>query len=222
MAWPFGSKHRSASEIAARPRRVERFPAVGLSCHLGEVVDLSASGMRVQHTGKPVVERGALVQLGIRNQTQKVQVSARVAWAKRTGWKSYEVGFQFVDVKPAVAAVLVTLARYGFVASDRSIGTGESQGNERPDPRSTVRVAVEVEDLYGALGIPSDASQDEVQSAYRKLARTHHPDVSEEPDAEVRFAFISKAYSVLRDPAKRKRYDTLLALSRAGGQQRAA
>jgi DnaJ-domain-containing protein 1 len=165
------------------------------------------------------VDRGAVVQLGIRNQTQKVQVAARVAWVKRTSWKTYEIGFQFIEVKPQVAAVLVNLARYGFVAADRST-TGAS--TQAAPPPNNVRVALEVEDLYGALGIVPDASQDDVQAAYRKLARTHHPDVSDDPDAEAKFAFISKAYSVLRDPVKRKRYDSLLELSRAGSRQEAA
>lgn len=178
--------------------------------------------MRVQHAGKPVIDRGALVQLGIRNQTQKVQVSARVAWVNRTSWKTYEIGFQFIDVKAGVASVLVNLARYGFVAADRSGGGAAPSPQPQASAETKLRVAVEVEDLYGALGIAALASQDDVQAAYRKLARTHHPDVSQDPDAEAKFAFISKAYSVLRDPSKRKRYDSLLELSRAGSRQEAA
>lgn len=221
MGWPFTWKKRTASEIAQRPRRGERFPAVGLSCHLGQVLDLSASGMRVQHAGRPVIDRGAVVQLGIRNQTQKVQVSARIAWVNRTSWKTYEIGFQFIDVKPGVASVLVNLARYGFVAADRGAGGASASPQAQPAAEAKIRVAVEVEDLYGALGIAPAASQDDVQTAYRRLARTHHPDVSEDPDAEAKFAFISKAYSVLRDATKRKRYDSLLALSRAGNREAA-
>jgi curved DNA-binding protein len=51
------------------------------------------------------------------------------------------------------------------------------------------------------------ASQDEIQHAYRKLARQYHPDVNKDPSAEERFKEISEAYDVLSDPDQRRRYD---------------
>jgi curved DNA-binding protein len=63
-------------------------------------------------------------------------------------------------------------------------------------------------DFYEILGVPRTASQEEIQRAYRKLARTHHPDVNSDPGAEDRFKDISEAYDVLSDPATRRRYDT--------------
>jgi len=62
-------------------------------------------------------------------------------------------------------------------------------------------------DFYQALGVSKTASQDEIQRAYRKLARTYHPDLNKDPGAEERFKEISEAYQVLADPATRKRYD---------------
>ena len=62
-------------------------------------------------------------------------------------------------------------------------------------------------DFYRILGVPQTASQDEIQQAYRKLARTHHPDVNSDPGSEERFKDISEAYSVLSDPQTRRRYD---------------
>jgi curved DNA-binding protein len=62
-------------------------------------------------------------------------------------------------------------------------------------------------DFYGALGVGRDATPDEIQQAYRKLARTYHPDVNKDPGAEDRFKEISEAYDVLSDPEMRRRYD---------------
>ena len=62
-------------------------------------------------------------------------------------------------------------------------------------------------DYYEILGVPRNASQEDIKSAFRKLARQYHPDVSKEPDAEEKFKEINEAYGVLSDPEKRRRYD---------------
>ena len=64
------------------------------------------------------------------------------------------------------------------------------------------------EDFYQILGVPRDASQEDIQRAYRRLARTYHPDVNKDPRAEDRFKDVSEAYDVLSDPQTRRRYDT--------------
>ncbi|AZM59118.1 MULTISPECIES: DnaJ C-terminal domain-containing protein [unclassified Streptomyces] len=63
------------------------------------------------------------------------------------------------------------------------------------------------QDFYEVLGVSRTASQDEIQQAYRKLARKYHPDVNTDPGAEERFKDLNEAYSVLSDPKTRARYD---------------
>lgn len=62
-------------------------------------------------------------------------------------------------------------------------------------------------DYYEVLGVPKTASDAEIKSAYRKLARQHHPDVDKSPGAADRFKEISEAYQVLSNAEKRKAYD---------------
>ena len=66
---------------------------------------------------------------------------------------------------------------------------------------------MQYKDYYATLGVSRDASQDEIQKAYRKLARKFHPDVNRDSGAEERFKEITESYEVLKDPEKRKVYD---------------
>ncbi|HSS52206.1 MAG TPA: DnaJ C-terminal domain-containing protein [Thermoanaerobaculia bacterium] len=66
---------------------------------------------------------------------------------------------------------------------------------------------MDYKDYYATLSVKKDASQEDIQKAYKKLARKFHPDVNKDPEAEVKFKEIGEAYEVLKDPDKRQKYD---------------
>ncbi len=68
---------------------------------------------------------------------------------------------------------------------------------------------MEFKDYYAILGVKPESPESEIKSAYRRLARKFHPDVSKEANAESQFKAINEAYEALRDPAKRRAYDQL-------------
>ena len=75
---------------------------------------------------------------------------------------------------------------------------------------------MEYKDYYKILGVERNAKEAEIKTAYRRLARKYHPDVSKEPNAEEKFKEVSEAYDVLKDTEKRQAYDQLGANWKAG------
>ena len=64
-------------------------------------------------------------------------------------------------------------------------------------------------DYYEILGVDKKATEAQIKSAYRKLAKKYHPDVDKSPSAQEKFKDINEAYEVLSDKEKRSRYDSL-------------
>src|ERR1700704_1591083 len=76
-------------------------------------------------------------------------------------------------------------------------------------------------DYYATLGVPRNASQEDIKKAFRKLVRQYHPDVAKDKKAaESKFKEINEAYEVLSDPVKRRRYDELGADWKHGASDR--
>ncbi|MFD0738044.1 DnaJ C-terminal domain-containing protein [Lysobacter koreensis] len=70
---------------------------------------------------------------------------------------------------------------------------------------------MQFKDYYETLGVEAGAGEAEIKTAYRRLARKYHPDVSKEAGAEEKFKAVNEAYEALRDPQKRAAYDQLRA-----------
>ena len=68
---------------------------------------------------------------------------------------------------------------------------------------------MQFKDYYAILGVEPSAGEAEIKSAYRRMARKFHPDVSKESGAEEKFKSVNEAYEALRDPEKRAAYDQL-------------
>ncbi len=77
---------------------------------------------------------------------------------------------------------------------------------------------MQYKDYYEILGVKREATDAEIKSAYRKLARKYHPDVNKTKDAETKFKDINEAYEVLGDKQKRQRYDSLGANWQGGAE----
>src|SRR5690606_7700092 len=87
-------------------------------------------------------------------------------------------------------------------------GFPDGLAHRRPGSRRPPAPMAEITDYYQVLEVDEGASAEEVKKAYRRLARTYHPDRNpDDPEAEERFKAVQEAYEVLSDPQKRKAYD---------------
>lgn len=78
---------------------------------------------------------------------------------------------------------------------------------------------MQFKDYYQILGVEPNAGDAEIKTAYRRLARKYHPDVSKEKGAEEHFKEVNEAYEALRDPEKRAAYDQLRAQGYRPGEE---
>lgn len=178
-------------------RRDERYPVASmLSCKLGEVLDLSGSGMRVRSTGKPQLKRGQVVALTLRAGDKQLRVTTQAVRLRRLGFRSWEIGLRFVELRPSVQAALKTLARFGFIPKSKPdidySADADAGVNAPPQP------SPQVAHHYCVLGVTPEATPEQIRAAYRALARQYHPDVNKSEDAAEHFKQVHEAYAVLK------------------------
>ncbi|MHC5024227.1 MAG: DnaJ domain-containing protein [Planctomycetota bacterium] len=181
---------------------------------MGLVKDLSTAGMRVACTGKPPVKVGQIQKIRIKGNRASVVVTGKVIWVRRTRFRKYDTGIQFIAMKPAVAGAIDQLARFGFIRQNQErlddltgTGSGRSASARQRRGGRSIRASIDLPDYYALLDVPADASQDEIREAYRKLARIYHPDVNREDVGQAKFIEINEAYEILKDPERRMTYD---------------
>ncbi len=102
---------RPGDESSANKRRHGRVVCRDVGCTLGEVLDLSASGLRVRGKGRPAVCVGDRFSLSIQTLDGPMLAPVQVAWVKRSGFRKHEIGITFGETGPALVRALAALAR---------------------------------------------------------------------------------------------------------------
>lgn len=208
QGWPWKKKSQPG-DASWRQRKAHRYGGETVRCALGEILDVSASGMRVMCDGKPPVKQGGVIPVRLKFSDGSLQVGTQVRWIKRRGLKRHEVGLQFVQLKPGVSRVLDAIARFGMAEAvkhmDEPIGRDRS-GPRKKDKAKKPRADIELPNYYRALELSPDATSDEIKASYRRLATVYHPDRNTSPEALKRFEQINEAYHVLRDTERRESY----------------
>ncbi|MAE62888.1 MAG: hypothetical protein CMJ18_01335 [Phycisphaeraceae bacterium] len=210
-----------ARENGRSRRRHERIkPGKFLSCPLGELMDVSVSGLRLSCTGKPPVEPKQRLSLTINSQYQKISLEGQVVRVVRKGFRRYEISMRFVDMTPQKEQVVENLARHGYyerqargprpaqpAGAAGDAGASAGQARSAGASESSASVDTTIEDPYWTLGVPRDATDEAIKQAYRDMARKYHPDVCKDANSNPMFNRIGEAYALLKDPDKRRTYD---------------
>jgi DnaJ domain/PilZ domain len=183
--WLFGLGTTRRSQ---HPRKAHRFTAEWLRTPLGQVKDLSTSGLRISGQGRPTVTRGKVAPVKLLTPQGELNFVGRVAWVKRVKG-GFEAGLELLDVKPHLAARLRELGELGFIP-----GSGPAHGSDGGDRARSSSVP----NPYAVLEIEATASDEQVQKAYRRLARIYHPDANKSPDAAAKFKQVVDAYHRLQ------------------------
>lgn len=158
-------------------RRHDRYRADwAVSCSIGQVIDLSMSGLRLACRGKAPSRPGKLQTFTLEGPSGAVTFTARIVRVEAIDRRTYELGLEFVSLTASDRAFLrQVLGAVGGETTTR----GEAE-------------------CYRILGVSPDASPEAIRAAYHRLARQFHPDVSRNGDTARQFQQIHDAYEKLK------------------------
>lgn len=200
------SNSKKSRKPSVERRRADRLATNTLTCKFGDVVDISTTGMRIRCERKPPIKVGQYIEAKLESNSHRLPVSGLVIWVRRKGFKGYEVGIKFVNIKRSLQAAIESLGMFGFIDLEAAAAAKEKKyGPTKTKKR--IRASINLPDYYSILGLDSDATGGEIKNAFRTLARRYHPDVAKRKDDSQKFLEISQAYDVLRDSESRKSYD---------------
>ncbi len=216
---------QAGGATAAERRRLTRYSlSEGVSCPLGDLVDLSIGGMRVLSPSKPLAQMGQRMMLTIETAGKTLSTPGEVVRLDRKGLKSFEIGIRFLNPTDDISKALDSLAKFGFIgdtslkcdaapygAGGGSAGGSASNGSgQQKQNKSRPRVKITMPDPYKTLDVSRQADHDQIHKAYRTMARQHHPDLNPGPEAAEAFRAITEAYRVLGNQELRAAYDRLV------------
>ena len=92
-------------------RRFGRLRCLDVRCDLGQVVNISAAGLRVRCRHKPMVNPNRPFAMEISSTFGRFRAGAQLAWIKKIGWFKYEIGLQLVEIGPGGREILAEIAR---------------------------------------------------------------------------------------------------------------
>ena len=98
-------------------RRHGRVHTEQLRCAFGDIVDLSASGMKIESRGEPIVRAGATLDMTIESLSGPLVVRSKVIWMRHVGGGQYAMGIEFVDLEPEKVEALHDIARTSLRSS---------------------------------------------------------------------------------------------------------
>lgn len=204
--WSTGGGYKNGTTTTRR--RAERHAVETLSCSLGRVVDLSATGMRLACADKPPVQVGQTGKVTLSSPGGSLQVNGRIVWLRRVGGltsKKHEMGVEFVRLAPGTTEAIDSLIRFGFFNAPSA--DGKLKWKRRTKTRRVIKASFDLPNYYQILHLGPDAAAEDIKKAYRRLAKQHHPDATGGQGDTAQFTLITEAYNVLIDPDRRAAFD---------------
>ncbi|MEM1446309.1 MAG: DnaJ domain-containing protein [Planctomycetota bacterium] len=194
------------------PRRHKRHGGKGKArCELGDVLDISAGGMRIGCPGKPPLKPGAAATIHVKTSAGRETLNVRCCWVRRSGlFGKWQIGLKFIGITEAQAERLGIIAEYGFIPEHKQPKKPED-AKAKPEPtegqgdgeaQGPSRLEQELAPHFAVLELEPGADTTQVRDAYRRLVRTCHPDVTDSDEAREQFLKIQQAYDAIRSHQK--------------------